>query len=252
MMLLKMIELNQDKQIIYLVASGLLILAIIAGINMMSKVEHAKNGNRLGAVSSLLAVVLVMWSYDILSFIDLWIALLIGLVVGMIMAAKVKMIQMPQMVALLNGLGGLASSIAGGLTLYSSYGSGNYFVLITAALAVIIGGITFFGSMIAAGKLHGLVPSKPVHLKNHNILNLISLIVLVILMVLLGFDLLPSKMLMLVVLLASVVMSYIFGYLFTIRVGGADMPITISLLNAFSGLSGAIAGLAIYDLLLVA
>ena len=169
------------------------------------------------------------------------------------------MIEMPQLVALLNGLGGAASAIVGITTLAlagkSPMFSSGAFALTTAALAVSVGMITLSGSLIAAGKLHRILPQKQIVLKGHQVLTIVLLVLTIALVALSGI-LVPTGIMSIkylwILLLLNVVVSTLFGLVFSIRVGGADMPITISLLNSFSGVAGAIAGLALYDILLVA
>ena len=167
------------------------------------------------------------------------------------------MIEMPQLVALLNGLGGAASAVVGitSLVLAGKAFGLDAFSLTTSALAVAVGLITLSGSLIAAGKLHRLLPQKPIVLKGHQALTVTLLSLTVILVALTGI-LVPTGVMnakyLWILLIANVLISTAFGLVFSIRVGGADMPITISLLNSFSGVAGAIAGLALHDILLVA
>lgn len=233
------------------VISGVLVLIVLLGIFLMSKVKTAKLGNRLSALSMLLAVVVTLINgqvFDVESFWIIFLAILIGSVIGLIFARKVKMIQMPQLVALLNGIGGASSVIIGCFALTESINS-DIFSAVTSMLAILVGMITLVGSLIAAGKLHGLISSKPKVLKFHQGISLI----LIILMLALTVSIIVGSITNIYIIMGiSILISGLFGYVFTIRVGGADMPITISLLNSLSGVAGAIAGLAIGDVLLVA
>ena len=157
-----------------------------------------------------------------------------------------------QTVALLNGLGGMASMLAGALAL-TGHADNNAFAQFTAGLAVAVGGATFFGSLIAAGKLHQFLDQHPKVLPAHSVWVGLSLVVSLgaaFTYVLPPFT--SPGVAQTVLLIVQIVAANLFGYLLAVRVGGADMPITISLLNSLSGLAGAIAGLAISDLLLVA
>jgi len=156
----------------------------------------------------------------------------------------VKMIEMPQTVAALNGIGGLASAMVGGFELAKP--AGNTFVYFTAALALVIGAVTFSGSMIAALKLAGKINSRPTILKKHGLIICVLLVAIAFGLVLAACK--QNISALCVVLIASSV----FGIVFAVRVGGADMPVAISLLNSLSGVAGAIAGMAIYNVLLVA
>ena len=255
--------------IIYLVISSVLIIAVLLGIFLMSKVKKSRLGNGLSAISMLLAIILVLihtkvfdFSKDTATLITglavIFLGLLTGSIIGYVLSKRVKMIQMPQMVALLNGLGGIASALVGivSFALAGKNGfSGDIFTSLTSSLAVSVGLITLFGSLVAAGKLHRLLPQKPIILKNHQALT-ISLLCLTIITIILSGLLIPLGIIepiyMISLLTFNIVFSTLFGIVFSIRVGGADMPITISLLNSLSGVAGAIAGLALHDMLLVA
>ncbi|HOO22599.1 MAG TPA: NAD(P)(+) transhydrogenase (Re/Si-specific) subunit beta [Clostridia bacterium] len=255
------------SDIVYYLICAALALLVLLGIYLMSKVKFSRIGNGVSAIAMLAGIIVVLIKYKVFNPIDplsitiLFVGLAIGSVVGLIFSVKVKMIQMPQMVALLNGLGGAASAIVGALSLAYS-GNGPRFVagddpfsLATSALAISVGMITLIGSLIAAGKLHRILPQKPIVVKGHQLLTTLSLvltlIVCVLSAVLYPLNVMPMKF-MWILILVNFVVSGAFGALFSMRVGGADMPITISLLNSLSGVAGAIAGLAINDLLLVA
>lgn len=236
---------------IYYILCGILTLGILFGIYLMSKAKTASLGNRFSAVCTLLAIVLTLVYNNIFPVWVLYVALAIGSVLGMILNLKVKMIQMPQVVALLNGLGGAASAIVGVFAMLGIGANLDGFSLATSALAVSIGAITFFGSMVAAGKLHRILPQKPIVLKGHQIWTMLTLVLTVASVVLFAVGFAPIKFAWIFIVI-NLLVSTAFGILFSIRVGGADMPITISLLNSLSGVAGAIAGLALGDVLLVA
>ena len=258
------------SDIIYLIISAVLICMVLFGIFLLSRVKKARLGNGLSAIALLAGIILVLihsgvfdFNRDsnslILGIVIILLALALGSVIGIVLSKKVKMIEMPQLVALLNGLGGAASAIVGITTLAlagkSPMFSSGAFALTTAALAISVGMITLSGSLIAAGKLHRILPQKQIVLKGHQVIT-ISLFILTIVLVALSGILVPTGLMSIkylwILLLLNVVVSTLFGLVFSIRVGGADMPITISLLNSFSGVAGAIAGLALYDILLVA
>jgi NAD(P) transhydrogenase subunit beta len=232
----------------YYAISAVLALFVLIGIFLMSKVETAKSGNALSGLAVLLGVLISMVHYDLLPIWTIYVCLFLGTGIGSWLALKVQMIQMPQMIALLNGLGGLASLIVGGFALLGVGSDQTVFSQITAMVAVFVGGWTFVGSLIAAGKLHRVISQKPIVLQGHRwFINLtLALTILVIFFAL--FDLLSLSL----TLILLILLGFFFGFLFTIRIGGADMPIAISLLNSMSGVAGAISGLAIGDVLLVA
>jgi NAD(P) transhydrogenase subunit beta len=231
----------------YYVIVGLLTLVILLGISFMSKVKLARLGNQISAVAMLFAIALTLINYEIIPVWSLYIFLLIGSLIGALLAIKVKMIQMPQLVALLNGLGGLASLIVGGYAYLGVGAAVDPFSQIAAVVAMIVGSVTFSGSLVAAGKLHRILPQKPIVVKGHQLWAGLLLLLLAFAIVLPQFINVPKG----AVISASIVFALSFGILFSIRVGGADMPITISLLNSFSGIAGAVSGLAIGEVLLV-
>lgn len=236
---------------IFYIVSAILSLGVLYGIRLMSKVQTAAKGNQLSALAMLLAVVVTFirnGSNLGNSLVFIILGLLAGTFISIIVSTRVKMIQMPQLVGLLNGLGGLASAVAAILTVAFQKELGT-FERITAGLALGVGALTFSGSLVAAGKLHGKLPQRPIVLPAHKALTAFAALVLLVLIVLFPFTAQSAHYSILVVL--SVV-GLQFGWLFAIRVGGADMPITISLLNSTSGVAAAIAGMALGDILLVA
>ncbi len=239
------------SNLIYYIFSGILVVAVLAGIYLMSKVKLSVIGNRLSLVAMVLGIILVLIKNSILPVYVLYIAMAVGVALGIFIGYKVKMIQMPQLVALLNGFGGGASAIVGAFALLGIGASTDYFSLFTSALAITIGAVTLLGSLVAAGKLHRILPQKPIIVKGHQAYLISSIVLTVITIVLSTIKVLPGNYII-IPLVLNMLFSSAFGVLFSIRVGGADMPITISLLNSFSGVAGAIAGLAIGDLLLVA
>ena len=241
---------------LYYVVCAVLSVTVLLGISMMSRVKTAVRGNIISAASVLAGIVVTLLYNRIASVGSIYVYMLVGVVIGSAFAVRVKMIQMPQLVALLNGVGGLASALVGILTLL---GVGQWvsdfpvFSNVTAVLAIVVGVITLVGSLVAAGKLHKLLSQRPVIWKNHAAVLNFSLIVLTVSVVYSAFAGnvfgLPADVAL--ILLISIAFSALFGFAFSIRVGGADMPITISLLNSLSGVAGAIAGMAISDILLV-
>lgn len=239
---------------LYIILCTLLSLSVLVGISFMSRVKTAVAGNLISAISLFLGGAITLVYNNILTAWSIFLFMLLGALIGSALAVRVKMIQMPQLVALLNGLGGLASALVGILTLLgigvlvNSYPG---FVNITSVLAIVVGLVTLTGSLIAAGKLHRLIPQRPVIWKNHGTILNGSLLILGGVIIFSAFlEQIPTGVPP--VLLISIVVSILFGIGFAIRVGGADMPITISLLNSLSGVAGAIAGMAVNDLLLVA
>src|SRR5690554_1100544 len=241
------------SETLYYIFCVILSIAVLTGISLMSKVKTAVAGNLLSAFSILLGIVITLYYKEIFSVWTIFTFMLIGVLVGSALARGVKMIQMPQLVALLNGVGGLASTLIGVLSLLgigiivSRY---RVFVNVTSVLAITVGLVTLFGSIVAAAKPHKLLPQKPVKWKNHSVI-LNTLLIIMIGIISTSVFLSDNSTILYIVLVLSIIVSSVFGYAFAIRVGGADMPITISLLNSLSGVAGAIAGMAVNDLLLV-
>ena len=233
--------------VIYHVFCGVLVFGVLLGIAMMSKVGTAAKGNMLSAVCVAAAVVLTLVHYGIVSMAGLWFVMAAGLLSGLYWASRIRMIDMPQVVALLNGFGGAASALVAIIALRTGV-SLPVFTTATAGLALIVGMVTLTGSLVAAGKLHRILSQKPVIWKAHQGITTFLLIASVAAIMAMVFQPPPAGW----AILLCVAASALFGYSFAIRVGGADMPITISLLNSLSGVAGAIAGMAIGDQLLVA
>ncbi len=229
--------------------SGVAVLMVLGGLILQSKVKSALLGNLLALSATLLAIVLVsVCYYKTGKMLPIYIALGLGAVVGIIWAIRAKMIEMPQTVALLNGLGGAASAFVAMAALIQATKTpetaGLTFENVTSGLAIVIGSVTLTGSLIAAGKLARILKPAPKRLPGHTALTLV-MVVLMLASLVLGLLVHPAFYIVLGVL------ALLFGILFVMRVGGADMPITISLLNSLSGVAGGIAGMAVGDPLLV-
>ncbi len=225
----------------------------------MSKVKTSVSGNLISALAMLIGVVATLYFSGVIQAWTILPSMIIGALIGSVLANRVKMIQMPQMVALLNGLGGGASALVGIMSsmnmgfseeqLRQIYDSGNMpFVHFTSMLAIFVGMVTLVGSLVAAGKLHRVLPQKPVVWFAHSFISALTLAASIVLVILGTMN--ESNMSLLIA--GCVITSSLFGLFFSIRVGGADMPITISLLNSLSGVAGSIAGMAISDVFLVA
>jgi len=224
-----------------------LICGILLGIRLMSSPRTAKFGNLLGALCILGGIALTLIVNDIVSRELLWISMIIGASIGYIFALKVAMTQMPQLVALLNGFGGAASAIVAIITMIANPANLSSSTRFTAVLALAVGSVTFSGSMVAAAKLDRRISHLPVILKGHMCLSILLLVIIAGLIVTETL-IAPGAVIWIVILAAAL----IFGIIMSIRIGGADMPITISLLNSLSGLAASIAGFAIGNPLLVA
>ncbi len=232
----------------YYLLAAILAGVVLYGIHLMSRVQTARLGNLLSAAAMAAGVILTLVKYNLLQAWMLYPCLAVGAALGLLLAYRVKMIEMPQMVALLNSLGGLASAIVGGYAWMGIGAAGDRFSTLAAVLALEVGVLTFCGSLVAAGKLHRLLPQAPLTLPRHQWWTGTACALCLLLALAPQFVGWPAAGL----LAAAAAAAAVFGVVFTIKIGGADMPITISLLNSLSGVAGAISGLAIGDVLLVA
>ena len=231
----------------YYIVSGILVALVLLGIYLMSKVKFARLGNIISGFAILGAIINTLIYYDIIDIWALYIYMTIGALIGTILALKIKMISMPQMIAILNGLGGLASMIVSGFAIKDTNALLDIFPYITAYLGFFIGLVTFVGSIIAGLKLQRVLPQKPIHFNGYQVILTITLAVFAASL----FVPLFSYVNPWIILGAGLIIGTLFSIVFTMKIGGADMPIVISLLNSFSGVAGALSGLAILDPLLV-
>ncbi len=215
----------------------------IFGLKLLGSPATARRGNMLSSSGMLIAVVFALLDQGIVSYTNIIIGMAIGAVIGALAARLVEMTSMPEMVALFNGFGGMASLLVG----WSAMGGETTtFTMITIFLSILIGGMTFTGSLLAYGKLSERIPGKPLVFVGQNIVN--SIIVLAIIGCGVLFVLEPTNV---NYLYAAVALALIFGVMAVIPIGGADMPVVISLLNSYSGLAACAAGFAIENNLLI-
>lgn len=239
---------NQDIiiKIAYLVASVL----FIVGIKMLGKTATARKGNTLSSAAMLIAVLITLLDKNVLSFPEIFVTILIGSAVGLYIAQKVEMTQMPEMVAILNGFGG-ASSVLVATSEYwklahDTAATMDPIVAVTVALSVIIGSVTFTGSMVAFGKLKGLVNGGSVTFKGQHFLNALFLVAIIILSAMMVSS--PNTEIWMFSLL---ILALVLGVLVVIPIGGADMPVVISLLNSYSGIAACATGFVLNNQVLI-
>jgi len=229
----------------YLAASILFIL----GIKGLTHPKSAVRGNLTGAIGMLVAVIAVLLSKDF-SIAFIIAGVVIGGSIGLIAAIKVKMTAMPQMVAIFNGFGGLASVLVAGAAFYStgSMLGGAYQQSISIAASCFIGSVTFFGSLVAFAKLSEMkiISSGQILFKGQQVLNF--LIAATAIACLVGLAAAPEQWWIFILLLLS---SSLLGLLLVIPIGGADMPVVISLLNSYSGLAAAATGFVLSNNVLI-
>ena len=226
-------------QLGYVVAAGLFIF----GLKMLGSPDTARKGNGTSAIGMLVAIVAALLDQGIVQYECILGGMVVGGAVGAVAARTVAMTSMPEMVALFNGVGGAASGLVG-LSALSLEGSS--FTYITIILSILIGGVTFTGSLVAYGKLSETIGSGAVTFTGQKFVN--GLIVLGILGSAVMFVMDPTNINM---LYAVVGLSLVFGIMVVIPIGGADMPVVISLLNSYSGLAACAAGFAVDNNVLI-
>ncbi len=223
----------------YVVAAVL----FIYGLKDLSSPATARRGNLISAIGMLLAVVGGLLDQGIVEYQWIILGIVLGTVIGGAAARMVHMTAMPEMVALFNGFGGLASLFIGWAALGTDSST---LTLVTIILSILIGGVTFTGSMIAYGKLSEKIGSGAVLFSGQQVVN--SFIVLGILAGSVMFCLEPANHVWLYLVIA---LSLVFGVMAVIPIGGADMPVVISLLNSYSGLAACAAGFAVNNNILI-
>jgi NAD(P) transhydrogenase subunit beta len=246
----------------YIVSS----IFFIFGIKMLGKVHTARRGNMVSSVGMLIAV-LATALYVGIDYTWIIAGIVVGSAIGLIAAKRVAMTAMPEMVALFNGFGGLASLLVGwaeyerimhfpvaeGGDRWAAYlahaQTEYYFVNIVTWLTIWIGGITFTGSMLAYLKLAGKVSGSPVVFKGQKLLN--ALVAGAMLLAIVPQCLIVDPSASYFAVVATIVLSLAIGVLGVLPIGGGDMPVIISLLNSFSGLAAAAAGFVIGNTVLI-
>jgi NAD(P) transhydrogenase subunit beta len=237
-------------------------ILFIYGLKRLQRVRTARSGNAISGLAMLIAIVVTLFVVGALDVVTLLVALVVGGAAGAISARRVQMTAMPQMVAIFNGFGGGASLLVALSFLYGEYmtgGPGSGGTLATflhgdtatsVMLSIIIGGVTFSGSMIAFAKLQDLMTGQPILFKGQNGLNLILALGMFGLGAWGAYFATGSESILLLSI-ALAVTSLIMGVLLVIPIGGADMPVVISLLNSYSGLAACATGFVLQNSLLI-
>lgn len=234
-------------RIAYLVAAVL----FIVGIKMLGKTPTARKGNALSTLAMLIAVAATLLDQQILSYTEIAVTILVASSIGVYAARKVAMTAMPEMIALLNGFGGLASAFVSTseywrMTQEAGESSLQTAVGVSMALSMIIGVVTFSGSMVAFGKLKGIISGKSVVFAGQHLFNALLLIVAIVCSVM--FVINPSTNTWVLGLLA---IALVLGVLAVIPIGGADMPVVIALLNSYTGIAAAATGFVLNNQVLI-
>ena len=221
----------------YVLSSVLFIL----GIKKLSHPKTARNGNLLAFIAMFIAIIATLISYDQLDYKIIFIGIAIGAIIGSVFAVKVEMTQMPQMVAIFNGFGGAASALVAAAE-YLDLSQPSTFTLTTIVLSIFIGTLTFTGSFIAFGKLQGFISGQPIVFSGNQLFNALIAIALVIA----GYFLIQSPY-DLNYFYIIIGLSALLGITLTIPIGGADMPVVISLLNSYSGIAASATGFVLMN-----
>ncbi len=226
-------------------------LLFIFSLRGLSNQESAKSGNIYGMIGMAIALIAAVASIKGgLHWII--IAMIIGAVIGLYLAKKVEMTQMPELVALLHSFVGMAAVLVGINSFLDPHGVPANEVtihLVEIFVGVFIGAVTFSGSIVAFGKLNGKISSKPLSLPNKHYLNLAAIVVSVILMF--TFIKVETGAGALISLLIMTIIALVFGFHLVASIGGADMPVVISMLNSYSGWAAAAAGFMLQNDLLI-
>ncbi|MCO5234058.1 MAG: NAD(P)(+) transhydrogenase (Re/Si-specific) subunit beta [Chitinophagales bacterium] len=235
-------------EIAYLISS----ILFIVGIKMLNKTQTARKGNFVSAIGMFIAILATVVQVRAITLIDIFAGILIGSIIGLYFAYKVKMTQIPEMVAVFNGFGGLAS-LAIALSDYwlntqegLMAGYSDLIVPISVILSIFIGGITFTGSMIAYLKLNGKISGRAIVFSGQHPLNLALIILSIVLSVFVVINTSDPIYILLISLL-----SLVLGVLLVIPIGGADMPVVISLLNSYSGMAACATGFVLSNNVLI-
>lgn len=233
----------------YVLAAALFIF----GLKLLGHPSSARKGNLLSAIAMLIAIVVTMFDNNIVSFQMIAIAMVAGSIIGILAARMIAMTAMPEMVSLLNGIGGLASLFVAWATVEAN-NEFTAFTMIVTFLALLIGGVTFSGSLVAWAKLSERISGRSITFAGQSAFN--SLLVLAIIFTAYLFVAQPSMLADVtidfnMVLYIAMGFALLFGIMLVLPIGGADMPVVISLLNSYSGLAACAAGFALHNNILI-
>jgi len=222
-------------EFIYLIAS----ITYILGLKMLGNPETARNGNLIAAGGMTIAIFGTIFLYQgeipMLIYALIGTAIIIGTVIGWLVARKVAMTKMPELVSIFNGMGGASAALIG-LIEFHHY-SGDTLSIVTILAGIIIGSISFSGSMIAWAKLNGTL-NKPFRFPKYNLVNNLIFIALVVFAAYIAWSGSDSQLYLYILFFGALA----YGVMFVLPIGGADMPVVISLLNSFTGLAAALGG----------
>ncbi len=229
-------------ELVYLVAAS----AFIVGLRRLASPRTARSGNAIAATGMLLAVVVTLVDQEIVNWAVVGSGLVVGTAIGVVAARRVGMTAMPELVALLNGSGGAASALVAAAAVVE-FGTSDMAAetAVSTSLSVLIGALTFSGSLLAFAKLQGLLPGRPVTYPGRQAVGGVAAAATVGLTVWAAVSGEP------VVYGVAALAAIVLGILVVLPIGGGDMPVVVSLLNSFSGLAAASAGFAIENVALI-
>jgi H+-translocating NAD(P) transhydrogenase subunit beta len=236
---------QNTANLLYLIPMAAFILAL----RFLSSPRHARLGNQVGAAGMAVAIVVTLLRKDVVT--GWWIMAVggaIGAAIGAVGARKVKMTAMPQMVALFNGVGGGAAALVSLVEFHTVWAIGGNVGVergISTVLSALIGSISFAGSMVAFGKLQELIKGQPITFPGQQIVNGLIFLCAV------ALGIWSMAAVNFWGLFAMILVAALFGVLFVLPIGGADMPVVISLLNAFTGLAAAATGFVLHSNVLI-
>ncbi len=227
--------------IAYLVAAVL----FIVGLTRLSSPATARSGNRLAAIGMLVAVVVTLLDQGILDYVWIVVGLVVGTAIGAVLARTVAMTSMPELVAVFNGLGGGASALVAASTFLAVPEGNELVTLLTLALSVLVGSVTFTGSLVAYGKLAGRIPGRPVTFPGQVVVD--GVLALGALVAVGWFTATGEP----IVLWALGGIALVLGLTRVFPIGGGDMPVVIAFLNSLSGIAASMAGFALDSSILI-
>jgi NAD(P) transhydrogenase subunit beta len=236
---------KSTTDLLYLVT----IVTFIWALRDLSSPAHARRGNRIGALGMLLAIVVTFVQNEVVSYWEIGVGMAVGGVFGAVAARKVKMTAMPQMVALFNGVGGGAAALVSLAEFHNRAPLPGHLkgdISVSIILSALIGSVSFAGSMVAFAKLQELIQGRPIVYAGQQVVN--ALLLAGVLAAGIAIVAGAERQWLIAALIGGAVL---FGVLFVLPIGGADMPVVISLLNAFTGLAAAATGFVLHSNVLI-
>ena len=233
-------------------------LLFIAGLKMMTSPSKARSGNMISASGMLIAILITLLDQGIIDYKWILLGIFIGSIIGLFASRMVQMTAIPEMVAIFNGFGGIASLMVAWAALYPELtnfnirngylvGSSNTMLMAIIVMSILIGGITFSGSLVAYGKLSEKIPGNAYLIPGQRLIS--SCIVFTLLFVsyrfIFGYATNSNEF------IAVIILALMLGIILVIPIGGADMPVVISLLNSCSGLAACSVGFVLNNNLLI-